>query len=61
MPPVPPQRGTTARRPRSPSQHRLPESARDTIAKAGTKYLGSKLKALSKCKLKSPAEPGRIS
>src|SRR4029077_3271431 len=28
MPPVPPRRGTTARRPRSPSQHRLPESAR---------------------------------
>jgi len=33
----------------------------DTIAKAGTKYLGSRPKALSKCKLKSPAEPGRIS
>jgi hypothetical protein len=33
----------------------------DTIAKAGAKYLGSKLKVLSKCKLNSPAEPGRIS
>jgi parallel beta-helix repeat protein len=27
----------------------------DTIAKAGAKFLGSKLKTLSKCKLKSPA------
>jgi hypothetical protein len=33
----------------------------DTIAKAAAKYLGSKLKVLSECKLKSPAEPGRIS